>query len=225
MQQADSQAKQSKVLTLAGHAEQVLREMIFTGELKPGDRIYADETAERLGISPIPVREALRSLASRGLVDAIPQRGFRVRPADLEDFLETYQLRIVLDPFAARLAVPRMNGDALDAMDRALDAWAETIMNDDNENYDNNHRAFHFAIYNNSGSRWLLDIQGMLWENSERYQRLSAGRRGSPEERVAEHRLIAEACRGGDSEAVAQLVTDHLQRTRSVVTDVLRQET
>ncbi|MGO4276751.1 GntR family transcriptional regulator, partial [Paenibacillus sp. TAF58] len=152
------------VVTLAGHAEKVLRELIFSGELRPGERIYADEEAEKLGMSLIPVREALRSLASRGMVEAIPQRGFRVRPADREDFAETYQLRLMLDPFAARLAVPRMTDSTLEEMDRALDALARTIRSGDVSDYDTDHRAFHFSIYNQCGSRWLLDIQSMLWE-------------------------------------------------------------
>lgn len=214
----------SRVLTLAGHAEHVLREMIFSGELQPGVRIYADETADKLGMSPIPVREALRSLASRGLVEAIPQRGFRVRPADRDDFQETYQLRLLLDPYAAKLAVPRMGEASLAAMDRAFEALAETIRTDDVDDYDTDHRAFHFSIYNHCGSRWLIDIQLMLWENSQRYQRLSIGIRGTAEQRIEEHRAIAQACRLGDADGVASLVHQHLEHTRSVVVEVLSAE-
>ncbi|MQA81604.1 MAG: FCD domain-containing protein [Streptosporangiales bacterium] len=206
-----------KVVTLAGRAEQVLREMIFAGELAPGVRVSADDAAEKLGMSPIPVREALRSLASRGLVDAIPQRGFRVRPADRDDFAETYQLRTLLDPFATRLAVPRMDATAIAAMDQALAALEHTMLTDDVASYDRDHHAFHFSIYDHGGSRWLLHVQGILWENSQRYQRLSAGIRGSAEQRVAEHRAIADACRVGDADAAATLVYEHLDRTRVVV--------
>lgn len=214
-------SRKNPVMTLAGHAEKVLRDMIFSGELEPGQRIYADEEAEKLGMSLIPVREALRTLASRGLVESIPQRGFRVRPADRDDFAETYQLRLILDPFAAQLAVPRMTAETLEDMDRALEALARTIRSGDATDYDTDHRAFHFAIYNECGSRWLIDIQSMLWENSLRYQHLSAGLRGGPEERIAEHRAIADACHLGDADLVAQLVHQHLEHTRSVVYDAL----
>ena len=216
--------RSSPVVTLNGHAEAVLREMIFAGTLSAGTRIYPDEMAEMLGMSAIPVREALRTLASRGLVESMPQRGFRVRPADREDFAETYQLRLLLDPYAARLAVPQMDEYALAAMDGALEALAETIRFDDVENYDAHHRAFHFSIYNQCGSRWLLDIQAMLWENSQRYQRLSTGIRGSAEQRIDEHRAIADACRLGDADGVAELVRAHLEHTRRVVYEVLSAE-
>lgn len=220
----ESTPHRSKILTLAGHAEHTLRELIFNGELRPGVRIYADEMADRLGMSAIPVREALRTLASRGLVEAIPQRGFRVRPADREDFQQTYEMRQLLDPYAARLAVPHMDEASLDAMDRALDKLAVTILAGDVDNYDVDHHAFHFSIYNQSGNRWLIDVQQMLWENSQRYQRISTGIRGSAEGRVAEHRSIAEACRAGDSDAVSALVYKHLEHTRSVVYEALGAE-
>lgn len=209
--------RSSNVRTLAGRAEQVLREMIFSGELAPGVRVSADGAADKLGMSPIPVREALRSLASRGLVDAIPQRGFRVRPADRADFGETYQLRMLVDPFATRLAVPRMDAAAIAVMDQTLAAFEHTILTHDVASYDHDHRAFHFSIYDHGGSRWLLHVQGILWENSQRYQRISAGLRGSAEQRVAEHRAIADACRVGDADAAATLVHEHLDRTHVVV--------
>lgn len=216
--------KPSPVLTLAGHAEQVLREMIFAGELAPGVRISADEAAEQLGMSPIPVREALRSLASRGLVEAIARRGFRVRPADRDDFAETYQLRMLLDPFATTLAVPRMDDAAIAAMDAALSDLERTVLSGDVGSYDRDHRAFHFAVYDHAGSRWLLDFQSMLWENSQRYQRISTGLRGTPQDRVAEHRAIADACRAGDAEGAARLVGQHLEHTRVVVFAALDEE-
>ncbi len=214
----------SKVLTLAGHAEQVLREMIYSGELKPGARVYPEDAAEKLGMSPIPVREALRSLASRGLVDAVARRGFRVRPADRNDFAETYDLRLLLDPHAARLAVPRMEHEALDAMDAAMDELERATLTADVESYDDDHRTFHFSIYRHCGSRWLQDIMAMLWENSQRYQRLSTGLRGTAAERVAEHRAIAAACRAGDSELAGRLVYEHLDHTRVVVFAALGQQ-
>jgi DNA-binding GntR family transcriptional regulator len=218
---SDAAARPPTLLTLAGHAEQVLREMIFSGELAPGDRVSAEEAAEQLGMSAMPVREALRSLASRGLVEAIARRGFRVRGADRTDFAETYQLRLLLDPFATTIAVPRMDAAALAAMDNALDRLEQTMLSDDVGCYDADHRAFHFSIYERAGSRWLLDIQAMLWENSQRYQRLSAGVRGTPSERVAEHRAIAGACRRGDAAGAARLVHQHLERTQVVVCAVL----
>ncbi|HZU15259.1 MAG TPA: GntR family transcriptional regulator [Candidatus Dormibacteraeota bacterium] len=207
----------TKLPTLVEHAARAFREMIFSGELKPGERIYPDSAAERLGMSSIPVREALRSLASAGLVEAAPRRGFRVRPADREDLLETYELRMLLDPYAASLAVPRMDGVAVAHMNQALQQLEQTLRSGDMQVYDRDHRAFHFSIYEHCGSTWLLRFMGMLWENSQRYQRMSAAFRGTTADRVAEHRAIAEACEAGDARETARLVRRHLSRTREIV--------
>ena len=213
--------KPPDLLTLVGYAEELLREMIFSGELPPGTRIYPDEAAAKLGMSSIPVREALRSLAARGLVDASARRGFKVRAADSADLAETYELRLILDPHAVRLAVPKLDRAALDKITSALAAYERTVTSGDMHNLYADHRALHFAIYEHCGSRWLLEIISMLWENSQRYQRLSTGPRDTAEERVAEHRAIAEACEHGDAERAAQLMREHLERTRAVVARLL----
>src|SRR5690242_4657103 len=84
--------------TLVERAAEGLRAEILDGTLAPGDRVHLADAAERLGMSMVPVREALRSLASEGLVYAVPQRGYRVSELSLDDLEDTYRLRVELDP-------------------------------------------------------------------------------------------------------------------------------
>lgn len=209
------------LLTLTEHAEALLAEMIFSGQLPPGTRIYPDETARQLNMSSIPVREALRGLAARGLVDAPARRGFRVRAADSKDFAETYSLRLLLDPYAVELAVPRMDAKAHRRIEACLERLETTILTEDVHSYYTDHRAFHLAIYEHCGSRWLLHIINMLWENSQRYQRMSTEPRGEPQQRVEEHRAIGRACIAGEAQTARNLMHDHLEHTRVVVAALL----
>jgi DNA-binding GntR family transcriptional regulator len=211
-------------LTLAEHAEAMLRERIFSGALAPGLKIHLDEEAERLGMSPTPLREALRSLASKGLVETVSRRGYRVSSANRKDLDDTYRLRLVLDPMAARLAVPRLNPAAVAEINSAMAHLDRAIREGELATYYSRHRGFHFSIYGQCGSRRLLQFIDVLWENSRRYQRLSAGPRGSAEQRVQEHRAIARACEIGDADRAARLMFDHLQRTWTVVAAVLGEE-
>ena len=94
--------------TLAEQAATALRDEIYTGDLAPGAKINIDDAAERLRMSQVPVREALRTLAAVGLVDALPQRGYVVRAETLDDFLDTYNLRLVLEGLAAKLSAPNL---------------------------------------------------------------------------------------------------------------------
>src|ERR1700742_5190631 len=94
------------IMTLVEYAAGEIREQILSGEMAAGERILLDEVAEELGISPIPLREALRTLATEGLVAPLPRRGYTVAPVTVADLEETYRVRLVLEPLAVKLAVP-----------------------------------------------------------------------------------------------------------------------
>lgn len=191
----------------------VLRERILSGALPPGSRIRLEAEADRLGMSLIPLREALRSLASQGLVDALSRRGYRVSSVSKKDLDDTYQMRLVLDALAVRLAVPRFTAEASREVDVALADLSAAIRSEDTSDYRVAHRRFHFSIFEQCDSRWLLRFIEVLWENSRRYQQLSAGPRGTPEQRIQEHQAIARACQSGDAQRAEELTLRHLKRT------------
>src|SRR4051794_41593164 len=83
-------------------ATELIREAIVDGRLEPGRRLKEEELARELGISRTPVREALLMLQAEGIVDAIPNRGAVVRVHTPEDLDDLYQLRALLEGYAAR---------------------------------------------------------------------------------------------------------------------------
>src|SRR5438067_4229529 len=85
-------------------ATELIREAIIDGRLPPGQRLKEEELARELGISRTPVREALLVLQTEGLVDAAPNRGAVVRSHDGDDLEDLYQLRALLEGYAARRA-------------------------------------------------------------------------------------------------------------------------
>jgi DNA-binding GntR family transcriptional regulator len=89
-------------------ATELIREAIIDGRLLPGQRLKEEELARELGISRTPVREALLVLQSEGLVDAEPNRGAAVRAHDAADLDDLYQLRALLEGYAARRAASRI---------------------------------------------------------------------------------------------------------------------
>lgn len=93
-----------------------LREAIITGVLKPGQRLRQAALAKELNTSRVPVTAALHTLAAEGLVDYAPHRGATVRMLEPEELEETYQLRILLETFALRLAIERITPAAVDEL-------------------------------------------------------------------------------------------------------------
>ena len=107
----------------ATHAK--LRAMIFSGELQAGQPMRQEEIARQLGVSRLPVREALNRLATEGLVELKPRRGFFVTSLDADEIEDIFDMRALLESRAGKLATERRtlaDADALDAIVRALDS-------------------------------------------------------------------------------------------------------
>jgi DNA-binding GntR family transcriptional regulator len=200
------------VTSLVDFAAQRIRDSILVGDLPPGERVLLDGIATELGISSIPVREALRTIASEGLLIPEARRGYTVAPILVKDLDETYQLRLLLEPEAVRLAVPQLTPADLTELGEEVKLLGEAFNSRDWPSHRIHHRAFHFGIYERCNSKWMLRLTDMLWANSERYQFMSTRIRGQLGARLTEHRRILSACRRGDADLAAELMHDHLNR-------------
>lgn len=198
--------------TLVQIATDTLREEIIRGRIAGGDRIGLVETAARLTMSPIPIREALRNLVAEGLVDPVPQRGFRVRPISLPDLDDIYRVRLLIEPMTMRLAIPRLSAQSLrDAEIANRRLLAVTAgQREKPRRLAEYHHAFHFSIYNQCGSPWLIQFAEQLWKHSDRYSRLALYYEPN---RVTEHGQILAACQQGNIKLAIRELTAHLRRS------------
>lgn len=160
-------------------AYSTIRAMILSGELTSGEALGEEALAERCGVSRTPVRDALRRLESELLVrrnDA--QRSF-VTDWSLDDVGDSFELRAMLEGYAARRAAERMDEPTLDRLRRynarILDAIDQT--KPDVDAFLENNREFHALILRKSGSRRLASLLGVLieqpivWRTAHHYSR------------------------------------------------------
>lgn len=208
--------------TLADAALQRLRAAIISCELEPGSSLPLRELVERLEMSSVPIREALRYLEHSGLVERRPHRGAMVAPVSVEDLEETYAIRVELETMAVRMAAERMTTERARRLEQLLDEYAQAFEGRDPRAREL-HRELHMAVYGGSESKWLLRLIPMLWDNSERYQRLSLPVRDRSET-VEEHRAIIASCSKGDPDATASALHEHLTRTVDAAMAALREE-
>lgn len=185
------------------------RHAILTGDFPPGSPLRLQELASRNGVSMIPVREALRLLEAEGFVESIPNRGARVAPLSMEDMLDVYRTRIVLEVEALRQAIPRTTPAVLTKARRLNTKIMRQFMQRGHAEYED-HRAFHFALYEPSGSKWLLRLIAIVWDHTERYRRVGAVRVKAESAR-AEHELILDRIEARDVEGALAALTDHLE--------------
>jgi DNA-binding GntR family transcriptional regulator len=187
-----------------------IRALILGGGVAPGTRLGQVELAERLGVSRTPVREALRRLAAEGLVEFQDQRGFRVAALEIDDVLRRLEVRLLLEPGAARLAAERADEEDLALLEAAIEreGRARTAAGAHDASRD-----FHLLLAAAAHNRELVATLESLWL-IEVGRRLLARRRAAPswqENDVAEHREILEALRAGDGHRAADLVERHVR--------------
>src|SRR4051794_30842183 len=143
--------------TLAQQAFATLHAAIIARELEPGMRLPIEELASQLGMSPMPVREALQQLASDGLVEFIPHRGARVAEVSTRDLLDIYEARLRLEPLAASHAAERLTDEDEADIVAAHSDLSAAIKQGAPEVWAI-HTRFHMAIYRASHSAWLVRL-------------------------------------------------------------------
>lgn len=208
----DSDSSRSPIAyrSKAHAAYQELRNRILSGDLEAGASLNQEQLAIELGVSTTPLREALRSLESEGLVKSRSHRDVIVAPLDPHEMLELYEVRRHLDGLAARLAA--QNSDE-EARGRIKDAAAEVTKKSQDPVAAN--RRFHRAIYLASGNDVLIELLDALWNRSDRYRRFNSGMADRPDV-VAEHRALADTVLSGDAEAAERLMLAHVQEAINV---------
>lgn len=197
--------------TAQGLVADRLRTEILAGLIAPGTKLPQSAVATRMRTSTTPVREALRELAVDGLLDGDPHRGFVVHRPTLDEFLELYEIRLLLEPATAVKAAARIAENDLDA---AADLIARM---DDEENaakWALLNRDFHELLGNASRSPLLSAVTNNLRDRAAMYVAISVS--GSRERLRAsnqQHREILDACRIHDRKAAREAVIAHLRTT------------
>jgi len=181
-----------------------LRELIITGALTSGSALRQRELAERFGVSPTPVREALRRLESEGLVTYDAHKGSTVVEADSSAVEEKYQIRAALEGLAASLAVPKISDDDIADLEAHNRRLADESLSPAEVNELN--RTLHFRIYEMARSPLLLALMRLLWQSFPAGPQMYRPR----EESVAEHKALLDALRRRDAVAAQTITQKHI---------------
>jgi DNA-binding GntR family transcriptional regulator len=198
--------------TAQDRAAAALRAAILDGELRPGQRVNQEEWATRVGVSLIPVREALGALAGEGLVTYRPRRGYAVTELDLAGLEETYRLRRLLETDALRRGVQRATASDLAELAEAADACGRAARQGDVAGQLAANRRFHDRLHALAGSAPLSRLIDLLWDSTEAYRSLYYALDGEGEQADRAHRAIMEAVAAGDTNRTIELQDAHRER-------------
>ncbi|MHB0885605.1 MAG: GntR family transcriptional regulator [Bacillota bacterium] len=185
-----------------------LREAILSMEYRPGQHLVETSVAEQYGVSRTPVREALGLLVKEGLVEAIPRKGYLVTALSLEEALESYHVRLLLEPETAARAADRISEKDLEALTE-IDARYF----DGNKSIEVMNLRWHTLIAEASGNRRLARLVRSLLDEMRRVVLLDPFMHSPPD--AGEHQAVTAAIVAHDPERAAAAMRAHIQSGRS----------
>jgi DNA-binding GntR family transcriptional regulator len=199
---------------------------ILNGVYRPEFKLKIDDLGETFSVSPGAVREALSRLTSDGLVEALPQRGFRVSPLSVAELRDLTEVRVEIETRCLRRAIEvgdvAWEGQVLSACHQ-LSKIPLLDQREGEPRYNPDwalmHMRFHEALVAACDSPWWLRLRRQLYIQSERYRCLRAPyqNRNIDRDVQREHEEIAEAAIARDTDRALPLMTDHLQRTADII--------
>src|SRR5215218_5092284 len=150
-------------------AEQIAA-MIMSGDLQDGDRLVEEDLAGRLGMSRLPVREALRMLSQERLVTILPRRGAIVTPYGRQEMVEVYDVRAELLGFAARLVAETIDDERLAALERILVEMREAVAQEDIAAFVQQHQQLRRIVWESTPNSVLRDLIWQVWRRGVRFR-------------------------------------------------------
>ncbi len=219
MPAAPPSARIQRTASLSRQVTLELRRAIVSGDVPQGDALREVALAEQLGVSRVPVREALIELERHGLVEFDDKGRTRVPVLNESDLEEIYQLRLALEPLAARLMAARPDEVLFARMKENIAATAKVQALPDLSRLD---AEFHDLIAQGSGNRRLqqsweaLRYQVELWLNHMQKRHLVV-KRSTREDTVAAHRHLLDVLRRGDAEAADHAMREHIVSWRRML--------
>jgi DNA-binding GntR family transcriptional regulator len=205
-------------VTKTDAAYQAIRTDIEEGRLKPGERLRIGSLIERLGMSPTPIREALRLLQAHGLVENRPHHGMIVKEYSVAGVEEIYDLRVVLEPLAAKFAAERAEAADLDEIRRLHDVLRQAARKEP-YNMAALNAQWHRRIYAASRSVYHQEFIERLWRALPVEVVWAGARR---DRALSEHQAIMEALEEHDGERAAALMKEHIEAGMGTIAERLR---
>lgn len=199
--------------TLQQAVETHLREAILNGQIPSGEAIAMDELIEQLGVSRVPIRDALRVLEGEGLVNSKPRRGYVVTELSVSDLKELQEIRAVLEDEALNDARGKITKTTIDDMESSFDAMCNSEDSADYAEWIKAHRKFHFAIYELSANQALRRVLHQVWDASDIYRAAHMADADARAISKRQHEELLGAARSADVESMFTILKEHRATT------------
>lgn len=195
-----------------------LMDWIMGGKLLMGDKLNTEELASQLGVSRMPIREALSNLEKKGLAESIPYAGTRLVTLTKEDVRQIYIARTALEPIVAKAACEYITDEDLENLRKIHAEYIQIVSQDTLDAIDvyQQNRLFHFSIYKVSRLERICAMIESLWDNLSFFKLIYGQKlldsRESKDRMIAEHQSYLDALEKRDSEQIYHLLECNLKK-------------
>lgn len=205
--------------SLATVVQQEIERAILSGEHPPGSKLTEAALAERMGVSRGPVREAFRMLEEAGLLRNEKNRGVFVRDIPIDEAVEIFDLRAVMEELVGRQLAERITPVQLKEVRALVDAMEKAVKAQDTAGYHLLNLQFHDRLVEMAGNRKLSAIYRKLTKELSLFRRRNLARGAALPVSASEHRHIVRAIAAGDADAAGRALFDHVMESKSRTLD------
>lgn len=206
--------------TVTGSVAEELRRRIISGEFRGGDQVRQEALAEELGVSRIPIREALLQLETEGLVVIHTHKGAVVASLTPEDAVDLFETRLVFEPIMLQKAIAAATDADVSRLEHCLANYEKALkLEADPETLSRLNWAFHAALCRPAARPRMLTILLSLYHATDRYLRVQINRPEAKSQALKDHRAIFDAFRKRKLAVADKLIKAHITGAYS---DVIR---
>jgi DNA-binding GntR family transcriptional regulator len=206
---------------MAQAAYDIIKRAIIRCDLEPGQQITEEQLAERFGLSRATVRPALKRLYQEQLVQTITRQRYVIPPITLKDAQDLFELRLLLEPVAARRAAGRVDQAQITRLDELCGAQYELGDQESAEAFLRANTEFHITVARASGNALLAEVIATLLDREERFNHISHLLHDRNEDAYHEHNELTEALIAGDGDRAERVMADGIRSARAFVLEAL----
>lgn len=186
-----------------------LREAIVSGDLKPGERVVLSKVANELGVSTIPVREAIKQLSAEGLIDLSAHSEATVSLLSEKDFRELVDIRVLLESYATKLVAQKAPPEFSNQFKEKLAEMQECVVQLDYKRYGALNLNFHQTIYDYCGNEQLTKLIDLIMVRTDRARAIFASHQTRLQKSFAEHQALIKAIAEGQTQQATEIIASH----------------
>ncbi len=188
-----------------------IRQAIFDGELKAGDRLVEKELADKMNVSRTPIREALRKLETEGLVKHLPRKGVVVKGFKRDDIIEIYSIRQALEALAITYTIENITEDEINQLKEIIEIMEILTYKEDTASLFNISQKFNDILIRSCRMPRLINLINTYQEYLERFRIVTMKKKERKLQALEEHKQILQAVIDKDVKKAKDLVEKHLK--------------